>query len=122
MKLTIRTPERRQWHRSSVVIVNFEQINAGWVAALKQRYALEVYFDVLIQHWEYLDEINFWCFSREFCPYLISSIYIFNGYDGYIYIGYIWINLNWMNVDRPNSAWGIFGCIFLRNSLKNFYI
>ena len=44
-KLTIKTPERREWHRSGVFIVNFtyfthcsdvhivdfEQVNAGWV-------------------------------------------------------------------------------------------
>ena len=31
-KLTIKTPERRQWHTcSSVSIVNFEQVNADWV-------------------------------------------------------------------------------------------
>ena len=41
-KLTIKTPERRYWHRSSVFnvkfehcssisIVNFEQANTGWV-------------------------------------------------------------------------------------------
>ena len=35
-KLTINTPERRHWRRtyftpcSSVSIVNFEQVNAGW--------------------------------------------------------------------------------------------
>ena len=36
--LTIKTPERRRWKRckyftpcSSVSIVNFEQVNAGWV-------------------------------------------------------------------------------------------
>ena len=28
-KLTIKTPERRQW-RSSVSVVNFELVNAGW--------------------------------------------------------------------------------------------
>ena len=26
-KLTIKTPEQRQWHRSGVFIVNFEQIS-----------------------------------------------------------------------------------------------
>ena len=31
LKLTIRTPERRHWRRSGVVIVNFEQANTGWV-------------------------------------------------------------------------------------------
>ena len=35
-KLTINTPERRQWRRSGVFIVNFEQVNAGWVAFLKK--------------------------------------------------------------------------------------
>ena len=29
-KLTIKIPERRQWRRSSVSVVNFEQVNAGW--------------------------------------------------------------------------------------------
>ena len=28
-KLTIKTLERRQWRRSGVFIVNFEQVNAG---------------------------------------------------------------------------------------------
>ena len=27
----IKTPERRHWRRSGVFIVNFEQVNAGWV-------------------------------------------------------------------------------------------
>ena len=30
-KLTIKTPERRQWRRFGVSIVNFEQVNNGWV-------------------------------------------------------------------------------------------
>ena len=29
-KLTIKTPERHQWCRFGVFIVNFEQVNAGW--------------------------------------------------------------------------------------------
>ena len=29
-KLTIKTPERRQWRRSGVFIVDFEQVNADW--------------------------------------------------------------------------------------------
>ena len=33
-KLTIKTPER---HRSSVSVVNFEQVNAGWVAKIIHR-------------------------------------------------------------------------------------
>ena len=33
-KLTIKTPERRQWRRSSVSIVNFQRIIAGWVLPL----------------------------------------------------------------------------------------
>ena len=28
-KLTIKTPERSQWHRSAVFIVNFEHVNTG---------------------------------------------------------------------------------------------
>ena len=32
-KVIIKTPERRQWRQcSSVSIVNFEQVNAGWVS------------------------------------------------------------------------------------------
>ena len=30
-KLTIKTPEQRQWSRSGVFIVNFEHVIAGWV-------------------------------------------------------------------------------------------
>ena len=30
-KVTINLPERRHWLRSSVFIVNFEQVNTGWV-------------------------------------------------------------------------------------------
>ena len=30
-KLTIKTKERRHWRRSGVSIVNFEQLNAGWL-------------------------------------------------------------------------------------------
>ena len=33
-KLSIKTPERCQW-RSSISINNFEQLNTGWVGALK---------------------------------------------------------------------------------------
>ena len=33
-KLTIKTSERRQWHRSGVDIVNFEYVNADWVTTL----------------------------------------------------------------------------------------
>ena len=29
-KLTIKTPDRRQWRRSGVFIVNFEHVIAGW--------------------------------------------------------------------------------------------
>ena len=29
-KVNNKTPERRQWRRSSVFIVNFEHINADW--------------------------------------------------------------------------------------------
>ena len=29
-KLTIKTSERRQWRHSGVIIVHFEQVNAGW--------------------------------------------------------------------------------------------
>ena len=29
-KLTIKTPERRQWRLSGVFIVNFEHVNADW--------------------------------------------------------------------------------------------
>ena len=93
-------------------IVDFEQVSSSWIVVLKQRSALEFCFDVLIQHWRYLDETYFWCFSREFCLYLTSTIYIFSGYDGYICIRYIWINLNWLNVDGPNSKYGICGCTF----------
>ena len=32
-KLTIKTPERRDWRRSSISIVNFEQVNTGWEVA-----------------------------------------------------------------------------------------
>ena len=31
-KLTIKTPERRHWHRSSVFIVNFENISRSCVS------------------------------------------------------------------------------------------
>ena len=31
VKLTIKTPKRRQWRPSSVFIVNFEQVNVSWV-------------------------------------------------------------------------------------------
>ena len=31
-KLTVKTPERRHWHRSGVFIVNFEHVIAGWGA------------------------------------------------------------------------------------------
>ena len=37
-EITIKTPERRQWRRSGVFIVNFEQVNADWET--KQREAL----------------------------------------------------------------------------------
>ena len=30
-KLTIMTPERRQWHRSGVFIVTFEHVISSWV-------------------------------------------------------------------------------------------
>ena len=30
-KLTIKLPERRQWRRSGIFIVNFEHVIAGWV-------------------------------------------------------------------------------------------
>ena len=30
-KLTTKTPEPRQWRRSGIFIVNFEQVNADWV-------------------------------------------------------------------------------------------
>ena len=30
-KLTIKTSERRYWRRSSVSVVNFEQVNGGWM-------------------------------------------------------------------------------------------
>ena len=30
-KLTIKTPERHQWHRSGALIVNFEHVIAGWI-------------------------------------------------------------------------------------------
>ena len=30
-KLTIKTPERYHWRCSSVFMVNFEQVNAGWL-------------------------------------------------------------------------------------------
>ena len=30
-KLTLKTPERRQWRGSGVFIVNFEHVNADWV-------------------------------------------------------------------------------------------
>ena len=30
LKLTIKIPERRQWRRSGIFIVNFEQVNAIW--------------------------------------------------------------------------------------------
>ena len=33
-KLTIKTPERRQGHRSVVFIVNFEHVIAGWVICI----------------------------------------------------------------------------------------
>ena len=33
-KLTLKTPERRQWHRSGVFIVNFEQVNADCVTII----------------------------------------------------------------------------------------
>ena len=29
-KLTLKTPERRNWRRSGVFIVNFEHVIAGW--------------------------------------------------------------------------------------------
>ena len=32
-KLTIKTPERNHWRHSYVSIVNFQQVNAGWVIA-----------------------------------------------------------------------------------------
>ena len=34
-KLIIKTPERRQWHRSGVSIVDFEKVNADWVSYFK---------------------------------------------------------------------------------------
>ena len=30
LKLTVKTPERRQWRHSGVFIVNFEQVSADW--------------------------------------------------------------------------------------------
>ena len=30
LKITIKTPERRQWRRSSAFIVEFEHVNANW--------------------------------------------------------------------------------------------
>ena len=33
LKLTIKRPERSQWRRFGVFIVNFEQVNAGWIQA-----------------------------------------------------------------------------------------
>ena len=54
-KLTIKTSERRQWRRcfhcqlwtyftswSSVSIVNFEQVNAGWIALSHNGYSINV--------------------------------------------------------------------------------
>ena len=37
-KLTINTPEWRQWHLSGVFIVNFEHVNANWVAILYKKF------------------------------------------------------------------------------------
>ena len=34
LKLTIKTPERRQWRRSGVFTVNFEHVIAGWELSL----------------------------------------------------------------------------------------
>ena len=36
-KLAIKTTEWRQWYFSGVFIVDFEQVNAGWEAVLRQR-------------------------------------------------------------------------------------
>ena len=45
-KLTIRTPERREWSRSGVFI-NFEHVNAGWEYDIKDVVTNFFYFLVL---------------------------------------------------------------------------
>ena len=40
-KSTIKTVERRQWRRSGVFIVNFEQVNVSWAVAIPKVRQLE---------------------------------------------------------------------------------
>ena len=43
-KLTIKTLERRKWHRSDVVIINFEQISHCFGVSI-------VYFEQVFRYW-----------------------------------------------------------------------
>ena len=66
-KLTIKTPERRDWRRSSIFIVNFEQVNTGWeVADIKIDY-IQLQQDI----WE-LAQGKWGDFSA---PYMTDKIY-----------------------------------------------
>ena len=59
-KLTVKTPERRQWCRSGVSIVHFEQGNVS------REVASQIY-------WKH---ISTWVFSKKFAAYFQNNFYV----------------------------------------------
>ena len=54
-KLSIKTPERSHWRRSGVSIVNFEQLNAGWLTSTLFKLSLFLIADFVHSNFEHIN-------------------------------------------------------------------
>ena len=75
-KLTMKTPEKRQWHRSGVFIVNFEDISHLFLVFLLLTLNMYRAYSAIVAHMRlpffeiFSNFVQFWPNFQIFCPFL----------------------------------------------------